>query len=257
VRLDATELMHGYAATRGVRADHLWLIGHSVRGARLAPLEANVCGENSVTASRGIRSPDAPARRKGNYHALDYSQSIFRSRVASWSNHDRVRADFIGRGGSGLHWVSDHGWRYLEPTRRCRHQPLIAAGRTQEVSRFLPDYHSLATRGSLYELDDQDHHQGQEPPRSDHDRVRAASGHRRCHRRFVVSDLRDHPSRAREFDRRRDVSRGDPAPICASGGQFNFVNFVNFARTSAIHRARAGRAGAVFQTGASRGIRSG
>ncbi len=251
VRLDVTELMNGYAARCGVRAGHLWLIGHSERGTCLVPLRVNVCGENSVTASGGIRSPDAPARREGNYHALDNSQSFVRSRVASRSNHDRVRADSIGRRGGGLHRISDHGWRYLEPARRCRHQSLNDAGRIGEVSRVLPQHHSLATRGFFYELDDQARHQGRESPRSDHDRIRAASCHRRCHCSFAVSDFRNHSSHARKFDRQRDVSFGGPAAGSASGSEFNLAS------AHAIRRARACSAGTVFQTGVSRGIRSG
>jgi hypothetical protein len=217
VRSYRAELMNESAATRGACADHLARPPQTIRVPAPCPLLNNLCGDNFVTASGTIRSPDALERRELDHHALDNSQSSIRPRVAPWPDHDGIRADSIGGRGGGLHRLPDHGRRYHESTRDRRHQPLTGASRKPARSGLLLTNHLLATRGSFYELDDQDRHQGEKPARSDHDRIRINSGHHRRHRYLTVSNFRDHPFGSPRLHRQRSVSFRQLTKINACG----------------------------------------
>jgi len=192
VRSDRKELMTADATENGVRDDHLDRVLHAVR--RHPPQRLSVCVINSVAVSGDEHRSDASETRGIGENEVDYSQLSVRSRVEPGPDHDRVRADFVGGRGGGLHRIPDHGYQHHYAADFGRHQPLNASGRKQDASHFLPDQNLLATRGSFYELDDQDNQTVSKPAGSNDDGVRVDPRHHRNRRRVTLRDFRHYPS---------------------------------------------------------------
>lgn len=199
MRSDRTELMTEGAIANGIHDDHLDRVRQA--GRLHPPQRLNVCVINSVAASGDERRSDASETRGIGENEVDYSQLSIRSRVEPGPDHDRVRADFVGRRGGGLHRLSDHGRRHHQLAQLGRRQSLIASGRKQDASCFLPGTHSLATRESFYELDDQDNQTVSKPTGSNDDGVCVDPGHHRNRRRVTLQDFRHYRSIALKHHR--------------------------------------------------------
>ena len=192
MRPDRTELMTEGAIENGDHDEHLDRVRQA--GRRHPSQHLSVCVINSVAASGDEHRSDASETRGIGENEVAYAQLSSRSRVEPGPDHDRVRADPVGGRGGGLHRLPDHGWKHHQFARLSRHQSLNASGRKRESSCFLPDQNSLATRGSIYELDDQDYQTVSNPAGSNDDRVRVDPCHHRNRRRVTLQDFRNYPS---------------------------------------------------------------
>jgi hypothetical protein len=200
VRPDRKELMTEGADSCGDRDDHLDRVRHA--GRRHPPQLLSVCVINSVAASdaRGGRRDGSETRGTGD-NEVDNSQLTVRARMEPGPDHDRVCADTVSGRGGGLYRLSDHGRRHHQSAHHGRRQSLICAGREPADASFLPDQPSLATRGCIYELDDQACPTVSKPAGSNDDRIRVDPGDHRNRRRVTLQDFRNYPSIALSFHR--------------------------------------------------------
>jgi hypothetical protein len=207
VRSDHPEMMTEDAATAGAYVDHPERSGRIVRPRScLLRREIRVRSENSATASGEGNRRDAREATGVNQHGVDYAQLSIGTRVEQGPNHDRIRADLIGRRSRGLHRISNDGRRHLESADRGRQQPLIGSGRKLAAPCFLPDNYKLATRESFYELEDTYCCEDTRSRRPDYDRIRLDPGHHRRRRRFALPHVGNHRSGSHQHDRQFPMS---------------------------------------------------